>query len=137
MNEFDINTNEENNIILMPNEEDNPLIEKNSSSDIEQLEQNDIKIKLIELTVEYTNVSEILSKYKTNNIVQDKDNFDLIKFSIKVEAVFNYKWDVYHKPSEIKQNLENIISELEQNQIHPQNNIQTMLEQITNWNDSG
>ena len=137
MNEFDININEENNIILMPNEEDNPLIEKNSSSDIEQLEQNDIKIKLIELTVEYTNVSEILSKYKTNNIVQDKDNFDLIKFSIKVEAVFNYKWDVYHKPSEIKQNLENIISELEQNQIHPQNNIQTMLEQITNWNDSG
>ena len=80
------------------------------------MDQDKIQIKDIDIKAEYTNVSSVLSHPAT---LRDKDLFEVIKFTVKLEAVHKYIWDVYHKPSEIRKNFEDIISELEKNNINP------------------
>ena len=132
MKEFDINTEEENNIILTSNQ-DNPDYQSSSSEEIEEMDQDKIQIKDIDIKAEYTNVSSVLSQTSSREI----DPSEVIKFTIKLEAVHKYKWDVYHKPSEIRKNFEDIISELEKKNINPKSNIRDMLMQISTWTDDG
>ena len=130
MKEIDINTEEDNNIIKTSNQ-DNPDYQSSSSGEIEEVEQDKIQIKDIDIKAEYTNVSSIVFQTPV-----DKD-FEVIKFTIKLEAVHKYIWDVYHKPSEIRKNFEDIISELEKKNINPKINIRDMLIQISTWTDDG
>ena len=132
MKEFDINTEEDN--IINTTNQDNPDYQSGSSGEIEEMDQDKIQIKDIDIKAEYTNVSSVLSHPAT---LRDKDLFEVIKFTIKLEAVHKYIWDVYHKPSEIRKNFEDIISELEKNNINPKSNIRDMLMQISTWTDDG
>ena len=113
MKEFDINTEEDN--IISTSNQDNPDYQSSSSAEIEEVDQDKIEIKDIDIKAEYTNVSSVLSPTTTN--LRDKDLFEVVKFTIKLEAVHQYIWDVYHKPSEIRENFEYIISELDKNHI--------------------
>ena len=75
---------------------DNP---ENTESDEEiQIEQEKVKMDLLNLDVSLTNAADVL---RTMNI-SDKDNYQLIKFKIRVRAVYTYKWEVLHIPSDIK-----------------------------------
>ena len=49
----------------------------------------------------------------------------------------DYKWEVYHRPSEIKSNLEDIVSELDKKHIQTKTNLAEMLLQISSWTDDG
>ena len=82
-------------------EENYEFSSKPSDDNIEQIDQDKVQMELIELTAEFTNVQSVL---KLTDLDQ-KDNFDLVKFSIKAKAVYDYEWEVYHKPSEIKRLL--------------------------------
>ena len=66
----------------------------------EQIDQDKVQVDLQEFRAEYTSVTNILDSGLDN--LKDKDKFDIIKFSIKVKAVYIYEWEVYRKPSEIK-----------------------------------
>ena len=63
MNEFEINTEEENNIILIPNQ-DNQGTQNNSSDEIDEVEQDEIKLGNIKIKVKYMNALSIISKYE-------------------------------------------------------------------------
>ena len=76
-----------------------PYMSKMSSSEIE-VDQDKVEVLLQELKVESTSVSKVLSSVSLNLI--EKDLFDLIKISIKVKAVYEYNWEVFRKPSEVK-----------------------------------
>ena len=133
MKEFDINTEEDN--IISTSNQDNPDYQSSSSAEIEEVDQDKIEIKDIDIKAEYTNVSSVLSPTTTN--LRDKDLFEVVKFTIKLEAVHQYIWDVYHKPSEIRENFENIISELDKNHIIVKGDIREMLTQISTWTNDG
>ena len=133
MKEYEINTDSDN--LIKTSSETNPDLENKSSLEIEEVDQDKIQIKDIDIKAEYTNVSSILAEDK--DILRDKDQFDVIKFTIKLEAVHKYTWDVYHKPSDIKKNLENISSELEKNHIIPKSNIADMILQVGTWTNDG
>ena len=133
MKEFDINTEEDN--IISTSNQDNPDYQSSSSAEIEEVDQDKIEIKDIDIKAEYTNVSSVLSPITTN--LRDKDLFEVVKFTIKLEAVHQYIWDIYHKPSEIRENFENIISELDKNHIIVKGDIREMLTQISTWTNDG
>ena len=133
MKEYEINTDSDN--LIKTSSETNPDLENKSSLEIEEVDQDKIQIKDIDIKAEYTNVSSILAEDK--DILRDKDQFDVIKFTLKLEAVHKYTWDVYHKPSDIKKNLENISSELEKNHIIPKSNIADMILQVGTWTNDG
>ena len=128
MTEIEINTQE----LLIPNQ-DNQEDESISSSEIKEVKQNEIKWEEIVLKIKLSDASSVLSQYEKDIIFPDGE--PVIIFSIKLKAVYDYKWEVYHKPSEIKQNSEDIISELDKNNIYPKIDVRNKLTQISNWNN--
>jgi hypothetical protein len=80
---------------MIENEQNNPLLPLDESEDIVQVILKDLK-------VEYSKVIDILSLIENTEELSEKDKFDVIKFSIKVNAVNDYQWEVYRKPYEIK-----------------------------------
>ena len=102
------------------------------SSD-EQVDQDKLQVDLQELKVEYTNVTNILTKDIQN--LRDKDKFDLIKFTIKVKAVYKYEWEFYRKPAEIKKNFADIHSELSKNFMEPSGNKADIFTTVSNWTE--
>ena len=96
------------------NTSSSPLISQDSTDNIE-VDQDKVKIELEEFKAESTSVSSLLSS--SSLTLNERDLFDVIKFTIKVKAVYNYKWEVYRKPSEVKQNFADILSELSKNNI--------------------
>ena len=133
MKEFDIN--EENDNIIKTSSDDLGL-KRDSSADIEEVDQDKIQIKDIDIKAEYTSVSALLPPGSADDL-QQKDYFEVIKFTIKLSAVHDYKWEVYHRPSEIKINLEDIVSELDKKHIQTKTNLAEMLLQISSWTDDG
>ena len=105
------------------------------SPDIEEVEQDKIEIKNITINAEYTNASSILTG--GNAILREQDNIDIVKFTIKLEAVHKYEWEVFHKPADIKKNLEDISTELEKNNIIPVCNLADMINKLGVWNNDG
>ena len=89
-------------------------------------------VELQEFKAEFTSVTNILT---TGPNLEDKDKFDLIKFTIKVKAVYEYEWEVYRKPSEIKKNFSDIKSELSQNFIELSGNTADIFTTLANWKD--
>ena len=107
-----------------------PYMSKMSSSEIE-VDQDKVEVLLQELKVENTSVSKVLSSVSLNLI--EKDLFDLIKISIKVKAVYEYTWDVYRKPSEVKKNFADISSELAKNNIQISSNKADIFTTVGGW----
>lgn len=97
MKEYDIK--EENDNLIKTSSSDSIDYDKKSSSDLEEVDQDKLQVILKDIKAEYTSVAEIISPAEIE--LQDKDLFDLIKFTIKAEAVDTYNWVVYHKPDEI------------------------------------
>ena len=72
MKESDINTEEDNNIIKISNQ-DYPDDQSNPSDDIEEVDQDKIQIKDIDIKAEYTNVSSVL--FQKAPTLPDKELF--------------------------------------------------------------
>ena len=89
----------------------NTFDSKDSSE--EQIDQDKVQVVLQDFNAEFTSVAAILTEGVAG--LRDKDRFDVIKFTIKVKAVYNYQWEVYRKPNEIKKNFADIHSELSKN----------------------
>ena len=97
--------------IINTNSELNTYESKDSIDD--QIDQDKVQVSLEELKADYTSVTSILTEGIDQ--LRNKDKFDIIKFTIKVDAVYNYQWEVYRKPNEIKKNFSDIQNELSRN----------------------
>ena len=87
---------------------DTENLNKMESNEEIQIEQEKVKIDLLNLDISLTNASDVL---RTMNI-SDKDNYRLVKFQIRVRAVYIYKWEVLHQPSDIKKNFKQMSDEI-------------------------
>ena len=101
--------------IINTNSNSYPLETKDSFD--EQIDQEKMIVSLEELKADYTTVSAILEGDALN--FREKDKFDIVKFTIKVKAVYDYTWEVYQKPADIKKNFADIHSELSKNFMEP------------------
>ena len=133
MKESDINT--ETNTLIKTSSDDDIDFKHQSSDDLEEVDQETLKVTLKDIKAEYSSVSQILSPPEVN--LEDRDLFDVVKFTIIVEAVNEYKWEVYHKPSEIRRNFQNISDELEKKNIILTGEFGDMFNKIQNWTDDG
>ena len=88
--------------IINTNSNSYPLETKDSFD--EQIDQEKMIVSLEELKADYTTVSAILAGDALN--FREKDKFDIVKFTIKVKAVYDYTWEVYQKPADIKKNFQ-------------------------------
>ena len=104
-----------------------------SDSSEEQIDQDKVVATLEEFKVEYTNVSNILPQNCFP--LREKDKFDIIKFTIKVKAVYIYEWVVYHKPVEIKKNFAEILNELTRNFMTPTGEKLDIFTKVASWPD--
>ena len=93
LNDNDMEENEEGGILR--NAEN-----KSEVNEEVQIEQDKVKMSLVNLSLSFTNAADVL---RTTDI-KDSDNFELVKFQIRVRAVYIYKWTVYHRPADIKKN---------------------------------
>ena len=100
----------------------------------EQIDQDKVQVDLQEFRAEYTSVTNILDSGLDN--LKDKDKFDIIKFSIKVKAVYIYEWEVYRKPSEIKKNFSEIHNELSRNFMEPSGDKADIFTNVSTWEDN-
>ena len=108
------------------------LLDKSSSESIdENIDQDKVKVELQELKVEYSSVASILSS--SSLTLNQKDHFDVVKFSLKVKAVYNYNWEFYRKPSEIKKNFSDISSELEKKNLFIAANKSEFFTNVAGW----
>ena len=112
------------------NTSSSPLISQNSAENID-VDQEKVQVVLQELKAESTSVSSLLSL--SSLTLNEKDVFDVIKFTIKVKAVYNYSWEVYRKPSEVKQNFADILSELSKNNIQLFGNKGNIFTTVAGW----
>ena len=87
---------QEKDIINDINTSSSPLITRSSSESIdENIDQDKVQVLLQDFKAEYSSVSSLLSASKLT--LNEKDHFDVVKFSIKVKAVYKYSWEVYRK----------------------------------------
>ena len=109
-----------------------PLLSGLSSENIEEsIDQDNVQVKLQEITAEFTNVSSVLSL--SHLILDEKEHFDIVKLSIKVKAVYNYSWVVYKLTSEIKKNCSDILSELGKKGIQISDNNNVIFQTVNSW----
>ena len=118
--------------IINRNSDINKYDSKDSTE--EQIDQDKVQVDLQEFKAEYTSVTNILDSGLDQ--LKDKDKFDIIKFTIKVKAVYIYQWEVYRKPSEIKQNFEEIHSELIRNFMEPSGEKAEIFANVSTWEDN-
>ena len=105
-----------------------------TSSDIDDnIDQEKVQVLLQDLKAEYTSTSSVLSSASLT--LNARDHFDIVKFSIKVKAVYNYSWEVYRKPAEIKKNFADISSELAKNHIMISGNKSDIFTTVAGWTD--
>ena len=99
-----------------------------------RIQHSDIAAKeLQDLKAVYTSVTDILGSEASQ--FRDKDKFDVIKFTIKVKAVYNYQWDVFRKPSDIKKNFADVHHELSKNYMEPSGNKADIFTTVAGWTD--
>ena len=79
-----------------------------------QIEQDKVNMTLLNLNISLVKAADVL---RTTDI-KESENYDLIKFQIRVRAVYIYKWAVLHRPIDIKNNFKHISEELKKKSIH-------------------
>ena len=131
----EIDTNIENDNIISTSSKDDEIIRKKSTEEIEEVDQDKVQVIFQEIKAEFTSVASVLSP--SEEILREKDLFDIIKFTIKVKAVHNYEWYVYRKPSDIKKNFEEISQELDKNHIVLSGNFGDMFNTVGTWTEDG
>ena len=97
-------------------EDNNILREKENKNEVHeemQVEQDKVKMTLINLNVSLTKAADVL---RTTDI-KDSENYQLVKFQIRVRAVYLYKWVVLRKPIDIKNNFKAILEELKKKSV--------------------
>ena len=99
---------------------------KTESNDEIQIEQDKVKMDLLNLDISLTNAADVLHTMD----ISDRDNYQLIKFQIRVRAVYIYKWEVLHIPLDIKKNLKQILEETRKKGIKLDEEIQEVLKSI-------
>jgi phospholipase D1/2 len=99
----------------------------------DQVDQDKVQVELQDLKAVYTSVTDILGSEASQ--FRDKDKFDVIKFTIKVKAVYNYQWDVFRKPSDIKKNFADVHHELSKNYMEPSGNKADIFTTVAGWTD--
>ena len=113
-------------------------IEKRHSSSLystdsseENIDQDKVVATLEDFKAEYTNVANILPQdcYP----LRKKDKFDIIKFTIKVNAVYTYQWEVYRKPKDVKKNFAEVLNELTKNFMTPVGEKLDIFTQVASW----
>ena len=73
-----------------------PLDTRSSSESIdENIDHDKVQVLIQDFKAEYSSISSPLSASKIT--LNEKDHFDVVKFSIKVKAVYKYSWEVYRK----------------------------------------
>ena len=125
--------NEEN--IITTNSSDSINFKSQSSNDVEEVDPEKMKVEIEDIKAEFTNVARILSESEIN--LEERDLFDVVKFTIKVKAVVNYTWYVYRRPYEIKKNFENISDELNKKNIVLSGNFTEIFNTVAGWSDDG
>ena len=111
-----------------------PLTTQSSTDNIDDnIDQDKVQVLIQDFKAEYTNASAVLSS--SNASLNEKDHFDIVKFSIKVKAVYDYSWEVYHKPAEIKKNFADIFSELAKNHSILSGNKSDIFTTVAGWTD--
>jgi len=133
MKEIDTNIDSEN--IITTASQDNEIIRKKSTEEVEEVDQDKVQVILEDIKAEFTSVSSVLSP--TEQPLREKDLFDVIKFTIKLKAVHHYEWYLYRKPSDIKKNFEEISQELQRNNIVLSGNFGDMFNTVAQWTDDG
>ena len=83
------------------------------NQEVVQIEQDKVNMNLVNLNISLTKAADVL---RTTNI-HDSENFQLVEFKIRVRAVYLYKWEVLHKPIDIKNNCKAILEELKKKSI--------------------
>ena len=113
-------------------------IEKRHSSSLystesseENIDQDKVVAILDDFKAEFTNVVNILPTdcYP----LRKKDKFDIIKFTIKVKAVYTYQWEVYRKPKEIKKNFAEVLNDLTKNFMTPTGEKLDIFTKVASW----
>jgi len=104
--------------------------EKNEVHEEIQIEQDKVKMSLVNLSVSIVRAADVL---KTTDI-SDSDNFRLIKFQIRVRAVYLYRWVVIHKPAEVKNNFKAISEELKKKSVEVDDEIRDIFSRIEEMN---
>ena len=121
-----ISTNSEEIIITSNNEGRIESTQESFNDNIEQIDQEKVQMDLIDLKAECTNVKSVL---KLKNLKQS-NNYNLVKFSIKVKAVYDYQWEIYRTPNKIKENFSQINSELSEKNIPLSNEIKNIFNTV-------
>ena len=133
MKEFDINTESDN--IIKKTSSDDIDFEHKESVDVEEVDQDKLEVKLKDIKAEYNSVTKYLPLGSV--VLEERDIFDVVKFTLIVEAQSTYKWDVYHRPSEIRQNFQNISNELNRKNIVLTGDFNDMFNIVQTWTDDG
>ena len=104
--------------------EENPG--KNESNEEVQIEQDKVKMDLLNLDLSTTNAADVLRTLD----ISDRDNYQLIKFQIRVRAVYIYKWEVLHVPNDIKKNFKQMSEEISKKSIKIDEDIQEIFKEV-------
>ena len=110
---------------LLKNEEN-----KHEVNDEEQIAQDKVKMNLVNLNCSLVRAADVL---KTTDI-SDNDNFRLIKFQIRVRAVYIYKWVVLHKPEEVKSNFKAISEEIKKKSVELDSELEEIFNKVQDMN---
>ena len=100
-------------VILDDKDIEEDHIKNLKNQEVVQIEQDKVNMTLVNLNISLTIAADVL---KTKDI-KDSENFQLVEFRIRVRAVYLYKWEVLHKPIDIKNNLKAILEELKKKSI--------------------
>ena len=101
-------------------------LEKSESNDEIQIEQDKVKMDLLNLDLYLTNAADVL---RTMDI-SDRDNYRLVKFQIRVRAVYIYKWEVLHLISDIKKNFKQMSEEISKKSIQIDEDIKEIFKEV-------
>ena len=100
--------------------------EKTEENEEIQIEQEKVKMDLLNLDISLTNAADVL---RTMDI-SDRDNYRLIKFQIRVRAVYIYKWEVLHIPNDIKKLFKSMREEINKKSIKINEDILSIFDKI-------
>ena len=101
-------------------------LEKSESNEEIQIEQDKVKMDLLNLDLYLTNAADVL---RTMDI-SDRDNYRLVKFQIRVRAVYIYKWEVLHLISDIKKNFKQMSEEISKKSIQIDEDIKEIFKEV-------
>ena len=109
--------------------ENDPNDLKSYSSKSSQDFSNEFIINSLEIKLKSTKISQILKNFIQTSSNPDED---LLQFDIMLETVEKFKWTVYHKAIEIRENMNSIQTEISIENIRINAKIQQIINNLKN-----